>query len=190
MDILICVTSAPAILFTGAEIGKAVRSRPRRPLLAIDLSVPRDIDSQANQYENVFLYDVDALEVMVEQSLEMRRKEIPKVQKIIDEELSHFLKWYDSLSVTQVIRDLRRLMDEIRAEHVQRYGGQYCDDDIEKLDQFTKTLMNRILHVPLTRLRAFSQDERWGAIRLDTVRELFGLEDMNGCTSDQDRDAR
>jgi glutamyl-tRNA reductase len=189
VDIVISVTGAPTLLFTEQQIADAMRQRPRRTLLAIDLAVPRDIDPAANSFDNVFLYDVDALEVMVEQSLTKRRKEIPKVERIVQAELTEFLEWYESLAVTPLIRELREHLEQIRMEQIDRYGHQFNEKDREQLDQFTRTMMNRILHQPLTRLRDFTRDTQWGALRLDTVRELFGLEDIHG-ESNQDRDTQ
>jgi glutamyl-tRNA reductase len=188
-DILISVTSAPTTLFSESDIRVAMRHRARRPLLAIDLAVPRDIDPEVKRLENVFLYDIDALGTMIEQNLSRRRKEVPKVEAIIDEETQSFLHWYDSLSIRPLIRELRSTIDDIRTEHIRRYGHQFTDHDREQLDQFTRTLVKKILHQPLTQLRVIARDSQSGAVRLDTVRELFGLGKQNG-TDDQDRDTR
>ena len=189
-DILISVTSAPGVLFSEEDVRTAMRGSSRRSLLAIDLAVPRDIDAGVGRFDNVFLYDVDALKVMVEQSLERRRREIPRVEEIIQEECDEILAWYETLAVTPIIQELLSQFDSIRQEQLDRYGRQFTDADRRLLDQFTRTLMNRILHQPLTRLRAFTLDDRWGAVRLDTVRELFGLEGNDGRSPDPDRDAR
>jgi len=186
-DILVTATSAPDAIFDLSNVQSATRQRSRRPLLILDLAVPRDVDASVNRLDNVFLYDVDALKIMVEQNVRRREKEIPRVEGIIHEELAQFLAWYGSLAVTPLIRALRQQIEEIRREQIGRYGGQFAPEDRETLDQFTRTLVNRILHQPISRLRSFSADARWGAIRLDTVRELFGLEDAHDGSSDPDR---
>jgi len=175
-DLLISATSAQEVLFQAADVRQAMRRRPRRPLLVIDLAVPRDIDPAVNELEDVFLHDVDALNVMVEQNLVRRCKEIPRVEEIIGEELEEFFAWYESLAVTSLIMALREHMEAIRQEQIERYQNQFCREDRSRLDQFTRTLVNRILHHPVTRLRTFSRDARWGPVRLDTVRDLFDLE--------------
>lgn len=189
VDILISVTSAATTLFSGDDISAAMRHRARRPLLVIDLAVPRDIDPDVKRLENVFLYDIDALDVMVEQNLVCRRKEVSKVEAIIEEETQGYLHWYDSLSIRPLIRELRSMIDDIRTEHIRRYGHQFTEHDREQLDLFTRTLVKKILHQPLTQLREFARDSKSGAERLDTVRELFGLGNRNG-DDDQDRDTR
>ncbi len=188
-DIVLSATSAPEVLLKRSEIEQVMRHRPRRALLMIDLAVPRDIEPSVNQLDNVFLHDIDALKTMVEQNLARRRKEIPKVETIINEELDAFLAWYESLAVTPLIRELREHLDLIRKEHLERYRHQFAEEDRGRLDQFTRTLINKILHKPLTRLRGFPGDAKWCALRLDTVRSLFGLEAVHGEADDSDRDA-
>jgi len=189
-DILISATSAPDVLFQRADVAQAMRQRPRRSLLVLDLAVPRDVDPVARQVDNVFLYDIDALKVMVEQNLVRRRKEIPRVEALIREELAEFTAWYESLAVTPLIRDLREHVEAIRREQIERYGHQFSAEDRERLDRFTRTLLNRVLHQPLIQLRSFSHDARWGPLRMDAVRELFGLEKKHGESHHTDRDAR
>lgn len=188
-DIVISATSAPGVLLTQSDIEPIMRHRSRRPLLMIDLAVPRDIDPSINELDTIFLYDIDALTVMVEQNLARRRKEIPKVEAIIRKELGEFLAWYDSLAVTPLIKVLREHLEAIRQEQLRRYEHQFTEEDRTRLDQFTRTLVNRILHQPLTQLRGFPQDARWGNMRLDTVRLLFGLEAEHETPDDPDRDA-
>ena len=189
-DIVISATSAPEVILKRQDIAPIMRRRPRRPLLMIDLAVPRDIEPSLNQLGDVFLHDIDALAVMVEQNLARRRKEIPRVEAIIQQELDGFLAWYESLAVTPLIQALREHLEVIRQEQMSRYQHQFTDEDLARLDQFTRTLINRILHHPLTRLREFPRDARWGTLRLDTVRALFGLEASDGRSDDPDRDTR
>ena len=188
-DILISATSAPEVLFSESAVAEVMSRRPRRPLLIIDLAVPRDVDPAVNRLDNVFLYDVDAFETMVEQNLARRRKDIPHVEAIVREEADAFLAWYESLSVIALIRSFKEHVEAIRQGQLKRYGHQFTDEERERLDQFTRTLLNKVLHRPITRMREYAHDARWGALRMDTVRGLFGLETSNGEPDDPDRDA-
>src|SRR5437867_2260007 len=96
-DIVVCATSAPNFVVTEPVVRAAMRIRKNRPLLLLDFAVPRDVDPQTARLPNVFLHDLDALGAIVAQSLEQRRAEAPKVEAIIDEEASRFLRWHRSL---------------------------------------------------------------------------------------------
>ncbi len=176
VDVLVTATTAPGFLFDTEHVEEIVRRRKRRPLLVLDLSVPRDVDPAVNDLDDVYLHHVDALETMVEQNLARRRQDIPRVEEIIGEELREFISWLRSLAVVPLIKALKKQFDEIRVEQIERYGYQFAETDREQLDRFTRTMLNRILHTPLTQLRTYAGDTRWGAVRLDTVRDLFGLE--------------
>ena len=176
-DILVTATNSPAILFNCDEIRDAMRTRPRRPLLILDLSVPRNVDPAAAHLDEVFHYDMDALSGVVEHNLNRRRTEIPRVEAIVSEEAAEFTAWYDSLAVVPLIKALRESIEEIRIEQIRRYGHQFTEEDREQLDLFTRALVRKILHNPITRIRSYGNDPRQGADRLDAVRDLFGLGD-------------
>ncbi|MBE2204253.1 MAG: glutamyl-tRNA reductase [Chthoniobacterales bacterium] len=93
VDILICSTSAPQPIITREILGPLLKNRPDRPLFVIDLAVPRDAEAAINDLENVYLFDIDSLEKIVAESLEIRRAEVQRCEKMIDQHVSEFVGW-------------------------------------------------------------------------------------------------
>ena len=93
VDILICSTAAPSTILTREKLAPLMKERAGRPLFVIDLAVPRDVESSVNELEGVFLYDMDSLEGIVSQTLEVRRSEIVRCEKMIAEQVGTFVSW-------------------------------------------------------------------------------------------------
>jgi len=93
VDILICSTAAPHAILTREKLAPMMRARGGRPLFVIDLAVPRDAEPSINEIENVFLYDIDSLEGIVRQSLDVRRSEVDRCERMISEHVGAFVSW-------------------------------------------------------------------------------------------------
>ena len=93
VDILICSTAAPHPVVTREKLEPLLRRRNDRPLFIIDLAVPRDAEASVNDLENVYLYDIDSLEEIVRQSLEVRRAEVVRCEKMIDQHVGEYVAW-------------------------------------------------------------------------------------------------
>ena len=114
-----------------------------------------------------------------EQNLSKRKAEIPKVEKIIEEELDNFFNWYNSLQAAPTIKSLRDYFETIRAEEVGKNKNKFSDDDKEKLEIVTKRIINKILHNPTIELRKSAEsgdNTPESAARLGILRELFGID--------------
>jgi glutamyl-tRNA reductase len=148
----------------------------------MDIAVPRDIEPSAKEINYVFYNDIDSLNIIVQQNLARRREEIPKVEKIIDEEVSSFLKWFSSLEVSPTIKTLRDYFEAIRAEEVEKNKNRFSPQDQEKLDIITKRIINKILHQPTIEIKKLSEsggDPDEVAMQINLIRELFGLENKS-----------
>jgi glutamyl-tRNA reductase len=174
-SVVVTATSSKEPLIGESMVRRVVSARGHRPLLVLDIAVPRDVEPGVGGLPNVFLYDIDSLEGLVEQNLESRRKEIPKVEGIVAEEADRFYRWYESLQVTPMIRDLRGRFEEIRAREVSKYGRRFCEADREELEALTRGIVSKLLHEPTLRIRGFHERDARSVWRLDTVRQLFGL---------------
>jgi glutamyl-tRNA reductase len=164
----------------------AMKIRKNRPLLFLDLAVPRDVDPQVAKLPNVFVHDLDALAQLVAQSLAQRRAEVPKVEAIIETEMARFLKWHRSLAVKPTVTAFRTHFEEIAKEELDRHRGRFRPEDHAALEALVHGIVQKLLHRPTTRLsRADGESE--GIARVDAVRELFGIDQEE---SDADRDAR
>jgi len=174
-DVIALATRAPHAVLGRETVAAALRRRPRRPLVLLDLAVPRDVEPAAAELENVFLYPVDALRGLVEQSLARRRREAPRADAIVVEECERFLGWWRGLGATPVVRELREHFERVRAEELARNLRHFSPEEHERVERLTRALVNKLLHLPTTRLKSFDLQSREGVVRLDAVRELFAL---------------
>jgi glutamyl-tRNA reductase len=175
-DVAVCATGSPAPVVTPEMVAKAMRRRPNRPLVLIDIAVPRNVDPAAER-ENVFLYAIDALQTIVDQSLARRRREVPRVEEIVREECDRYFGWLRGLDATPVLRELREHFERVRVAEVRKSLRHFSKDEQDRVERLTRSLVNKLLHLPTTRLKTIEPGSPTGLTRLDTVRELFGLDE-------------
>jgi glutamyl-tRNA reductase len=146
-------------------------------MILMDIAIPRDIDPRTKEIDYVFYHDLDSLNIIVEQNLSKRKSEIPKVEKIIEEELDNFWEWYNSLQAAPAIKDLRDLFEEIRNEEVEKNKNKFTNEDQDKLDIITKRIINKILHHPTIELRKAGETSHStdSATKIGIIRDLFGI---------------
>jgi len=176
-DIVVSSTSAPSLVLTADALGATVRSRRGRPLLLVDLAVPRDVDPALAGADGCFVYDLDDLEAIVSASLAGRRTEAVEAERIVTEEAERFRAWQASLAVVPAITSLRALAEDIRTSELARMEarlGRLPEGDRDVVDTVTAQIVNKLLHLPTVRMKeaAVSPD---GVLYADVVRHLFGL---------------
>jgi glutamyl-tRNA reductase len=173
VDVVVASTSAPGFVLSAAELGDVIRARRGRPLLFVDLAVPRDVDPALGELDGCFVYDIDDLEAVVEQALAGRRGEAVRAERLVAEEAERFREWRASLDVVPAIASLRARAEEIRAAELAKLG-RLSDEDRSLVEAVTAQLVNKLLHLPTVRLKeaAAAAD---GVIYADVVRHLFGL---------------
>ena len=176
-DILITSTSAPAHLIDVAMVRAAMRARKNRSFLIVDIGVPRDVDPAVRHIDNVFVHDVDGLQAMIEHTLQQRRREVPKVERIIGDEVDRFLEWYRGLQAAPVIKELRGRFEALRDREIERHAKQLSPAQRQAVEMVTRSLLNKLLHRPTTRLRESAAQDEAGLRRIDAARELFGLDE-------------
>ena len=181
-DIVLSATSSENLIITKDDIKASMKKRNYNACVFMDIAIPRDIDPEAKSIDYVFYNDIDSLNIIVQQNLSKRKEEIPKVEKIIDEELNSFLSWFNSLEAAPTIKTLRDYFEAVRAEEVDKNKNRFSPEDQEKLEIITKRIINKILHHPTVEIKKFSEsggntDE--AAIKISLIRELFDL-DKNG----------
>jgi glutamyl-tRNA reductase len=175
-DVVVFATSAGRPLLGSETVREALRARRGRPLLLLDLGVPRNVEAGVAALDGVFLHTVDAVRGHVDENLCRRRRAVPRVEAIVEEELATFLDWVRSLEVTPTLRALRERFEEVRAAEVGRHLGRFSKEDAERVESLTRSLVNKLLHTPMTRLKALANGNGEDLRRLDAVRELFDLE--------------
>jgi glutamyl-tRNA reductase len=180
-DILVAATASPHLLLEARELAEVMISRAQRPLLLIDLAVPRDVDSSCGELEGVSLYDIDDLQAVVTRNRRVRQAEARKAEGIIEQEIQQFAAWLGSLEVLPTLTALRVHATEIASQVVFENAGKWegaSARDLERVDAIARTIVNRLLHGPTARLRD-QRDDRVHA-RMAMIRDLFGLEVESG----------
>ena len=177
-DIVISSTAAPHAILRPDTVAAAMRVRRNRPLFIIDIAVPRDVEPEVGDLGNVFLYDIDDLQQVVEGNLAQRRREVPRVQAIVREEAAAFLAWLGSREVVPTIVGLRQHVDGIRQTELDWAMNKLEDlSDKERgvVLAFSQRLVNKILHQPTMRLKHHANGHD-GYVYTEVVRDLFGID--------------
>jgi glutamyl-tRNA reductase len=176
-DLAVTATSSETPVVGADVVRAAVAKRPDRPLVLVDLAVPADVARDAADVEGVSLFDVDDLRAGLDGALASRLREVPKVESIVDEEVSAFARRHAELEVEPLLSALRLRAERIREREVERTLRRLGDVDpetAEHVDRLSRALVKKLLHEPTVRLR-----ERAGEGDADdvaaAVRELFGL---------------
>jgi glutamyl-tRNA reductase len=175
-DIVLSSTSSPHPIVGHEELELVMRERNGRPLLLIDIAVPRDIDPACGEVEDVSLYDIDDLQAVVARNLSTRAGEAPRAHEIVEEEIHRFARWLGQLDAIPTVSALREhgnaIVEQVLAENEGRWESA-SPADLARVEAVARTVMSRLLHEPTIRLRSLSDDR--GHASLELVRELFGL---------------
>jgi len=175
-DILVSATASPHLLVEAGELAGVMALRAGRPLLLIDLAVPRDIDSACARIDGVSLYDVDDLQAAVDGNRRVRQGEARRAEAIVEQEIQQFAEWLGSLEVLPTLAALRAHASEIAAavlaENEDRWESASARDR-ERVQAISRAIVNRLLHEPTVRIKEM-RDDRVHA-RMALIRELFGL---------------
>jgi glutamyl-tRNA reductase len=176
-DIVVAATASPHLLLEADEVAEVMRARDGRPLLLIDLAVPRDIEAMCGTLEGVTLVDIDDLQAVALRNRRVRQAEATRAEGIIEEEIQQFAAWLGTLEVLPTVAAMRAQAARIAAEVVAENDGKWettSERDHARIDAIARTIVNRLLHEPTLKMREM-RDDRVHA-RMALVRELFGLD--------------
>ena len=156
-----------------------MEARAGRPLVLIDLAVPRDIEAGCADVPGVTLYDIDDLQAVVARNLGVREAEREQADRIVEEEIQRFARWMGQLDVRPTIADLRHhgeeIVDRVLAENSGRWENA-SPADLARVDVIARAVMQRLLHEPTIRLKGLPEAGTPAHGRLQIVRELFALD--------------
>ena len=179
VDIIISSTGSPEPVISAQQVRTQMRGRRNRPLFFIDIAVPRDIDPEVNRIDNVYLYNIDDLQNIVEINRTQRQKEATRAEHIIEAEALKFEGWLRTLEVVPTIVSLRRKAEEIRNTEILRtYGNLHSlpEEQMEAIDVLTRSIVNKLLHDPILFLKRTSARARKD-FYLDITHRLFNLDE-------------
>ena len=189
-DLVLTCIGGDRPLLGPALVRDALADRGHRPLLAIDIGVPRNVDPAVNQLDNVYLYDLDDLSAAAESNARERQQEVERAEAIVAAEQQRFEGWLLALAAVPTIRALRARAEEIRRSELERaLSGLPLDARAQTaVEALTRGIVNKLLHAPLSRLREELEGEA-GLAHLEAARSLFGLDDEGqGGDSDEEPD--
>ncbi|MBW3665947.1 MAG: glutamyl-tRNA reductase, partial [Actinobacteria bacterium] len=184
-DVVVMATASAEPLLWSDAMAKVGRARRTRPLVLIDISNPRNIDPAVGKIDHIFLDDLDALQEIADQNRARRAREIPKVEALVEEEVKAFFDWYDALHVVPVLRSLRDRFHEVGLAEVERQTG-ISGKEREALQAYTRSLINKLLHEPTTRIKGVDATTAGGVRKLVAIQELFELELDRYTDADED----
>jgi len=175
-DVVVASTNSRETIVSKADVAAALRARKGRPLLLVDLAVPRDLDPAINELDGCFLYDVDDLEAVVAETMSGRRSEAARAEQLVAAEADRFRDWQASLDVVPTIASLRALVEEIRDSELARAGSRLSENERRNVESVTSQILAKLLHLPTIRMKeaAAAAD---GVVYADVVKHLFGLEE-------------
>ncbi len=174
-DIVISSTASQLPILGKGAVETAIKKRKHRPMLMVDIAVPRDIETQVGELDDVYLYTVDDLQEIIDEGLRSRREAAQQAEEIIDVQVSHFMGWLRSLDAVSTIRQYRQYGEQLRDDALahalrQLHSGKDAEAVINELG---RQLTNKLMHMPCTQMKQAGFDGRHEL--LEAARELFSL---------------
>jgi glutamyl-tRNA reductase len=182
-DIVLTATGAPRPIITRAQL-EAAQGRHRRslPLFIIDVAMPRDVEPSVGDIEQVFLYNVDDLQSIVQENLSRRAAEVKRAESIVNEEVTKYMAWQRSRGAVPTVVALRQRFEAIRRAELQRLDGKLGALPPEaraRVDEVTRLIVEKLLLEPTEQLKSLP-DEETQAAYTEAVSRLFKLHDSEG----------
>ncbi len=177
VDIVVTATGSPHPILSRGDIATAMRSRRNQPLFIIDIAVPRDVDPAVGETEQVFLYNVDDLQTIVQDNLSRRTSEVDRAEALVDEEVARFMAWLHSRGVVPTIVALRRRFEDVRRAELRRLDGKLSGLSPEaraRVDEITRLLVEKLVLTPTEQLKAVTNPDKVIAYS-DALSRLFNL---------------
>lgn len=179
VDIVIASSGAPHYILTKNDMRKVIEARRNRPMFLIDIAVPRNIEPTANELDNVFLYDIDDLQRVVDSNVKGRMKEAAEAETIIAEEVDRMVTRLQSREVVPTIVSLQEQLESMRVNEIARMRkkfGALSPEQEEALEALTRSIINKIAHGPISELRKQASAPE-GRYFVTTIRKVFRLGD-------------
>jgi len=179
VDIVITSSGAPHYILKKEDMQRVIGARRNKPMFLIDIAVPRNIEPSVNQVDNVFLYDIDDLQEVVNSNLRERMKEADHAESIVKDEVHRMMARLKVAEVTPTIVGLQEQLEQIRSaeiERVRRKCGGFSPDMEQAIEMLTRGIINKIAHGPISELRNHAGNPD-GAQVVAAIRKAFHLQD-------------
>lgn len=178
-DIVISSTASSLPILGKGAIERALKVRKHRPMLMVDIAVPRDIEPEAGELEDIYLYTVDDMREIIQEGMRSRQEAAKQAEEIIDTQVSHFMGWLRSLNAVATIRAFRERAEKLRDQELAKALHQISKggDPQQIMQHMAHSLVNKLIHNPSVIVRQAGYDGRTELI--DAVRELFNLKNSD-----------
>ena len=176
-DAVLTCTSSPSYVIPANDVEAAMSKRSNKPLIIIDIAVPRNVDPEVAKIPKVQLYNIDGLAPFLEKDLASHRPQITKAERQIYAEAKRFLESVRGYDANRTIKELRMMAEQIRGKELSRAMrrlGEVSSRNREIVDVLTRSIINKLLHEPTTRLRQQAAKGNGGLYEA-TIRELFAI---------------
>lgn len=187
VDIVIASTGSPDHLITRSLVKKSLRKRRNRPIFFVDIAVPRDVQPEVNDLNNVYLYDIDDLKGVIEMNMAQRREAAVKARRIVEEEVVKFEKWLKTLAVVPTIVSLRNKAESIIRAEFAKSSSALClltPDQFKAMETLTRSIVEKMLNDPIVFLKGKAGRPTLNTY-LDVTKKLFNLDDNEVFSQDE-----
>jgi len=170
-DIVITSTAAPHAIIKADDVKPVMQERRRKPLFFIDIAVPRDVESAVQHIDDVYLYNIDDLQSVIQTNVRERKREIEKCEKLIEHEISEFQSWIEQLDLKPTLTWFQNYFDEVVRDEIEKSRSKFSGKE-DELESLMTRVRKKLFHRPLKNLKRASHD---GTLHryLQIVRELF-----------------
>jgi glutamyl-tRNA reductase len=177
-DIVITSSAAPHYILRRDDMKRVIEARRNRPMFVIDIAVPRNVEPGVNELDNVFLYDIDDLNAVIQQNLQSRQAEAQQAEQIIQEEVDRLMMRLEMRQVTPTIVSLQEQLEQIRQGELQRVRGKLgalTPQQEEAIEALTRGIINKVAHGPICEMRRAAGHPQ-GLHIVETIRRVFRLD--------------
>ncbi len=172
VDVIISSTAAPEPILTYTNVEWILSGRTK-PLLIVDIAVPRDVDPQLGWFSCVQLFNIDDLDQQIAANRLKRGDEIPKARAIVEEFVGEFLKWFDALDRLPVIARLTQAGSDLARNEARRYAKDFGSENADKLEAFAESLVKKVLHGPISLIRDGNEPTSDQLVAMDLINKMF-----------------
>ncbi len=177
VDVLVTTTGAQDLILEAADLRGLAAARAQRPLVIVDVAVPRDVDPAARRLPGVTLLDMDDIRTFIDEGLESRHTEVERVRAIVDDEVDRYVAFASAREVAPLVSALRSQFDDVRTAELERYRAKLerlTPAERDAIEALTKGIVNKLLHEPTVRLKHAAGRPR-GERLAESLRDLFDL---------------
>jgi glutamyl-tRNA reductase len=187
-DIVISSTASQLPILGKGTVERALKQRKHKPIFMVDVAVPRDIEPEVDELDDVYLYSVDDLRDIIEEKMESRREAAKQAEEIIDTQVTHFMEWMSSLAAVDTLTAYRRSAEDLRDDALNKARQQLARGDNPSLvmEELARQLTNKLIHQPTVQIRQAGADGREDL--LNAASELFDLDLLDSETKSSGKD--